>query len=142
MTGRSENDWDGAWLGFVILLGVLVFVAYREAPQAFGFLIGALVGGMLVLVGIIDTADPRCRGWVARTIAAGALTVISYFVLDGLIGADVQMRRFRRTWEATGQDASVLLDYPWAVVPLGCAAALIGAGAVVAVHLLRAPRPR
>ena len=142
MTGRTDNNRDAAIWGGVAIFGFVVFAAIKLAPQAFGLLIGGLAVGVLVMVGVIKMDDPRCPGWAVRLIATGTLTCVTYFALAGATGADVDMKRFRRAWEANGADVSILIHHPWAVVPLTCAAALIGAGAAIGLQALKEGRSR
>lgn len=123
MNGKKENDRTGEAVAGFLLFGVLAWLAIKVAPQALGLLIGALLGSASIMLGVVGVAELRSQGWAARLIGAGGLTIVSYLAVDGLIGADVQMRRFNRSWEAAGQDPTVLLDHPWAVVPPTLAAA-------------------
>ena len=126
---RDNNEWTviaGVAIAFIAGLA-----AWHVAPQAFGLVIGLALLAPTVPLGIWDSDPQRSRRIAWCLVGAGVSLAASYYLFDGIIGADLEMHRFLKRWEVTGQDLSVLLRHPWAVIPLTCAAIFAGAGAAI-----------
>ncbi len=133
MSSKSEDDRKfqeslGIAVGFLIAVQFL----YASVPQVMG---GAILGSLLGITSVVMSralGSPLewSRGVGTRLVILGVGVTAIYFLVDGLIGADVQMRRFGRAWDAH-RGIEVLVQHPWAVLPLGGAAAAIAAGIAI-----------
>lgn len=127
MRSRHEQQREDALATIGGTLGVIGLVAYGF-PQ----LTGALVGWLVAAAYSWHRPEGEDRrywraigGWA---LVAAAALVAAYLLLDASIGADREFRRWNRNWGLGDTDFSVLVDHPWAWVPLFAAAAFAGYG--------------
>mgnify|MGYP000872395294 CR=1 FL=1 len=129
MTGKDGDDAVIKGVGAVVALGSLYFLAMARLPQALLVIPGGIVAGAGAMLLRLDV-DAH-RWWGRRFLAAGVLVVVVFFLLGGLIGADVEQRRFLHAWDVHGQQVSDATRHPWAAVLLGWGFLSVGTGVVL-----------
>ncbi len=131
--GRDGDRDPWAAAAPIVAAGVAAWWLIQTFPQVIaGAITGGLIGGVAALVIEQVMREPSWLRFLApRLIASGFIAALIYYLVSGPLGADVQMRRFNRAWDAAGIDPGVAVHHPWAVLPLGGAAALLAAGLVM-----------